>query len=117
MTRWFYLAAGWLAVATGVIGIALPLLPTVPFMILAAFCFARSSPRFERMLLAHKVFGPHILRWRNHGAVSRKGKFAALAGFAASAVSGLVLMPWPWGLAVVGVGVIGATWMWRLPEQ
>lgn len=116
MVRWMYLVAGFVSVALGVIGIALPLLPTVPFMILAAFFFARSSPRFEQMLVEHKVFGPHIVRWREHGAVSRRGKKFALAAFAVSGVVGVVFAPWPWGLVPVAAGVIGATWMWRLPE-
>lgn len=116
MVRWLYLIAGLGSVALGVLGILLPLLPTVPFMILAAFCFARSSPRFERMLIEHDVFGPHILRWREHRAVSRRGKKAASAAFAVSAIVGVVFAPWPWLLAPILAGIIGATWMWRLPE-
>ena len=64
MRRHLYLIAGFLSIGLGAIGAFLPLLPTVPFMILAAFCFARSSPRLEAKLLNHRQFGPHIRRWR-----------------------------------------------------
>ena len=64
-----YLYAGLLAVALGTVGIVLPLLPTVPFMILAAFCFARSSPALEARLLNHPKFGPHLVAWREKGAI------------------------------------------------
>ncbi len=77
MSRHFYGAAGWLAVALGLIGVLLPLLPTVPFMLLAAFCFARGSNRFHDWLVNHPQFGPAIRNWHRHGAVSRRGKKAA----------------------------------------
>lgn len=116
MLRSFYLIGGFAAVALGVAGILLPLVPTVPFMILAAFCFARSSPRFEARLLEHPVFGPHIIRWRANGAISRRGKQAALFGFAVSALVGLVFAPMPYALAPLVVGLVGAAWVWRRPE-
>ncbi|MFZ4690827.1 MAG: YbaN family protein [Polymorphobacter sp.] len=117
MVRWFYLVAGFVSLVAGGIGIFLPLLPTVPFAILAAFCFARSSPRFEAMLVEHRHFGPHILRWRASGAISRRGKQAATVGFIGSAIMGLVLAPWPWAVVPALVGVIGGTWIWRRPDR
>lgn len=114
--RRLYLVAGWLALALGAIGAVLPLLPTVPFMILAAFCFARSNPRLEAKLLDHRLFGPHIRRWRDHGAISRRGKKAALAAFAFSIFLALMLSPWPWFLAPVAAALIGGGWIWTRPE-
>lgn len=116
MFRTLYLIGGFASVALGVAGIILPLVPTVPFMILAAFCFARSSPRFEARLLNHPVFGPHIVRWRTNGAISRRGKLAALVGFAGSAAIGLAFAPMPYALVSPLVGLVGGTWVWRRPE-
>ncbi|MDX3910457.1 MAG: YbaN family protein [Sphingobium sp.] len=116
MKRWLYLIAGFLALALGIAGAVLPLLPTVPFIILAAFCFARSSPKLERQLLEHRHFGPHIQRWRSDGAVSRKGKRAATAAFAMSALLGLLFAPWPFSLVPTAAAVIGGIWIWGRPE-
>jgi uncharacterized membrane protein YbaN (DUF454 family) len=116
MVRTLYLVGGFAALALGALGVVLPLLPTVPFMILAAFCFARSSPRFEAMLLDNSTFGPHIMRWRSNGAISRRGKQAASVAFVVSAAIGLAHAPMPWALAPVAAGIIGGTWIWRRPE-
>ena len=62
-----YLLLGWLSLVVGAIGIVVPLLPTVPFVILAAFLFARGSPALERRLLEHPRFGHHIVLWRTRG--------------------------------------------------
>lgn len=70
---------GWFCVALGVIGIFLPLLPTTPFMILAAGLFARSSPRFERWLLEHPRFGKPLIDWRQQGAISKRAKVLAVS--------------------------------------
>ena len=60
---------GLLAMALAIIGVVLPLLPTVPFLLLAAFCFARSSQKLHRWLISHKTFGPMIIAWTTSGAI------------------------------------------------
>lgn len=72
--RGLWFVTGCFAVALGTLGIVLPLLPTVAFMILAAFCFARSSPRLHRWLIDHPVYGPAIRDWQDSGAISLKAK-------------------------------------------
>ncbi|GMG82753.1 YbaN family protein [Paralimibaculum aggregatum] len=84
MTRMLWMAAGWTAFGAGLVGAVLPLLPTVPFMLLAAFCFARGSERIHAWLTTHPRFGPAIDDWRVHGAISRRGKRWALGSMAAS---------------------------------
>lgn len=116
MRRYLYFIAGWASLGLGTIGAFLPLLPTVPFMILAAFCFARSSPTLEAKLLDHKHFGAHIRRWRDGGAISRRGKKAALGAFAFSIVLALIFSPFPWFLVPIAAALIGGTWIWTRPE-
>lgn len=116
MARLFYLLAGFASLVFGGVGIFVPLLPTVPFIILAAFCFARSSPALEQRLIEHPHFGPHIRNWRESGAITRKGKRAALAAFAVSALIGLMVSPFPWSLLPLSAAVIGGAWIWRRPD-
>ena len=111
MLRLGYAAVGIAALGLGIVGIFLPLLPTVPFVLLAAFCFARSNERWEKRLLEHRLFGPHIHAWRRSGAISRKGKAAAALAFAASAAIGLMFLKVPWSLMPALAALIGGRWL------
>ena len=115
MVRMAYLLAGLLSLLLAAIGLFVPLLPTVPFVILAAFCFARSSSRLEQWLVGHQRFGPHILAWRSRGAISRAGKKAAIVAFAASAAAGLALLAFPWSLLPAVAAVAGGSWVLSRP--
>ncbi len=108
---------GYASVALGVVGLFLPLLPTVPFMLLAAFCFARGNPALEARILADPRFGPHIRAWRERGSISRHGKAAALAAFGVSAALGLLMLRWPWSAVPAGVAVIGSTFILTRPTS
>lgn len=77
MARLGWLIVGGLALVLGVIGVVLPLLPTTPFVLLAAFAFAKSSPRLRRWLEENRVFGPIITEWEAHGAIARRYKVLA----------------------------------------
>ena len=76
--RLMWMAVGVLAVAVGAVGAFLPLLPTTPFLLVAAYAFARSSDRLHRWLLNHRVFGRLIKEWQMHGAINRRAKLAAV---------------------------------------
>lgn len=78
------LCLGWLMVGFAIAGVFLPLLPTTPFLLLAAGLFARASPRLERWLVEHPVFGPPLRLWREKGAIAARAKFTAVALIAAS---------------------------------
>ncbi|TNH92129.1 YbaN family protein [Aeromonas sobria] len=116
MKRWFLMALGWLAFATGIVGIVLPLLPTTPFMLLAAALFARSSPRFHRWLLTHRWFGPPIVDWQQYRGIRRHARRRAIIFILLTFSVSLAVVPllWAKGLLVV-IMVILLTWLMRLP--
>ena len=82
VSRPLWLSLGLLMVVLGFIGALLPLMPTTIFLILAAACFARSSPRLETWLLTHRRFGPTLRAWREDGAIGPRAKMIACAGIA-----------------------------------
>jgi uncharacterized protein len=99
LMRPLYFAAGIVLVGVGVAGYILPVLPGTIWLILAAWCFARSSPRLEAWLENHPKFGPSIVAWRRHGAIPRKAKALAIAMMAISFVIFVVANPpamWLW---------------------
>lgn len=116
MRRTAFLLAGFASLGLAGIGAVLPVMPTTVFVIVAAYCFARSSPAMEARLLNHRVFGPHILRWRERGAISRKGKVAATWAFAASILVALLFAPWPWSTAPIVAALVVGGWIWSRPE-
>lgn len=79
---WFI--SGLCCIALGGLGVILPLLPTVPFVLLAAICFARSSDTAYKWLLHHRVFGPSIRDWQRNGAIRPSVKRKAVLAIAAS---------------------------------
>ena len=85
---------GLAALAAAMVGVILPLIPTTPFVILAAFAFMKSSSRLHKWLITHRIFGPVILDWREHGAISRPAKTVAIASMGAIfGISLLLQMP------------------------
>ena len=91
--KWLLLSAGIMAVGLGVAGVFVPLLPTTPFLLLAAACFARSSDRHYEWLLNHRWMGAYVRNYREHRATTRRVKVVTMAllwgsiGYAAIAVA------------------------------
>ncbi|WP_421983139.1 YbaN family protein [Roseibium sp.] len=108
MRRFTFKLLGTGCVGLGIIGAFLPILPSTIFFILAAGCFARSSPALEAKILNHPVIGPPVIAWREHGAIPVKAKVIAIAGMAV----GYLFFYWstspaPWlatGIAIIIIG-------------
>ena len=118
--RWVWFAIGWIAVGLGAIGIVVPGLPTTVFFIVAASCFARSSPRFERWVLDLPRIGPMVRDYRAGLGMSRRAKAFAIVTMLVFASLGIALS---WDAPViagiiavavlVGVGYVG----FRVPTR
>jgi hypothetical protein len=103
MTRPFWFVLGILSLLAGAAGVVLPLVPATPFLLLAAYSFARSSPRLHGWLLGHPRFGPVITDWQAHGAIAGNVKVTAVAVILAT-FGGSILFGVPgWILAVQAV--------------
>jgi uncharacterized membrane protein YbaN (DUF454 family) len=105
--RLTWLVVGLVALALGAIGIALPLLPTTPFILLAAFAFGQSSETLHQWLLDHNVFGPLIDNWQQHGAINRRTKVVSVMTMGALPVIS-VAMAAPAVVVAAQVVVLGA---------
>jgi len=103
--KWLYFTSGIVFCGIGLLGVILPLLPTTVFLILAVACFARSSPKLERKLLEHPVFGPAILQWTKHGAISLSAKKIACSGMAMGYVVFYIIVQ-PAVLLAMGVAMM-----------
>jgi uncharacterized protein len=114
LRRHLYLAGGWLSLSLAFLGLFLPLLPTTPFVLLAAACFSRGSDRLYRWLLAQPTFGPLLRDWQQHGMIRLRVKLI-------TTVLMVLLLGYPIGygsiplwakgaMALVGVSVLGFVW-------
>ena len=98
--RWAWLALGHGAVGLGALGAILPLLPTTPFLLLAAWAYARSSPALRARLYAHPRYGATLRAWQEDGAIAPRAKILAV-----------VLMAGSWGLATWTTGHPAVPWV------
>lgn len=119
LTRYLYLTAGSLCVLLGLIGVVLPLLPTTPFLLVAAFCFSRSSERLHRYLLEHRLFGHLIKDWETYGVIPFKVKCLSTSMMLVMVSYPLLFKTFHWGLkAMVVVTVVGAmVYIWSRPSS
>lgn len=115
--RWAWWLLAYASLALGLVGIVLPGLPTVPFVLLSAFAAARGSEKLHRRLLDDRRFGPMIRDWEAHGAVSRRAKW--LATVMMSLCAGIMFLTAPRAcMAATGTAIMAvvAAWLWRRPE-
>lgn len=116
MQRILLLSLGWLAIVLGTLGIVLPLLPTTPFVLLAAWCFARSSPRFHHWLLWKSPFGRYIRHWQQHRAMPPGAKTRAMLLIVITFSVSIYLVNLLWVRILLGVMLcMLLLFMWRIP--
>jgi uncharacterized membrane protein YbaN (DUF454 family) len=116
VVRPLYLTGGLVSLGLGLVGVALPIMPTVPFLLLAAFCFARSNPAWEQRLLDHPQYGPGLRDWREKRAIARPAKVAAIGAMTAGVGFTWLTVGWPWVGISLGVLAICGTWIWTRNE-
>ena len=116
VARWSLILAGGLCTLLGAVGAFLPVLPTTPFLLLAAACFARSSPSFHRRLLENRTFGPYLVQWRSEHTVPPEAKRKALGLVVLSFGVSISFVQITWLRIVLGVvGVALLILLSRLP--
>jgi len=119
MVRFWLLAAGHVSVGLAILGAFLPLLPTTPFLLLAAACYVRASARFYNWLLNTGTFGPMIRNWREHRAIAPRHKALAI-GFIVTSIGATVIfaVSHPAGqLALAGMGLGWVIVLLRIPSR
>ncbi|ALB71547.1 DUF454 family protein [Cronobacter muytjensii] len=116
MQRTILLILGWLAVVLATLGVVLPLLPTTPFLLLAAWCFARSSPRFHHWLLYRSWFGGYLRHWQQYRAMPPGAKPRAILVILATFAISLWMVKIFW-VRIVLLIILGGLlmFMWRIP--
>jgi uncharacterized protein len=117
--RWLVLVLAWISTGLGILGIFLPLLPATPFLLLAAYGFSRSSPRFHHWLLRHPYLGPPVIDWQNRGVIRFKTKIYASAFMLISAaVATVQLYERPVLIGVMACSLLGAAiFIWSRPSH
>lgn len=117
LTVSFWRLLACISLLLGLVGVVLPGLPTVPFLLVSAWSAGKGWPRLEIWLLEHPSFGPPLKRWREHGAVPRKAKYLATVMMSLSVVMLLLsAAPFWLKLALPIFLCCVAIWLWRRPE-
>lgn len=118
MIRFLWLTLGLLSLAIGLIGAVVPLVPTVPLMLLAAFFFAKSSERLHNWLITHPRFGMAIQDWQDHRAISKRAKIAASISIAIAFLFSLIIGLPVKLLAIQAITLIAVSiFIWTRPNS
>ena len=118
-TRLIYFAAGWTCLVLGAVGVVLPVLPTTPFVLLAAWCFSKSSERLHSWLVGHRTFGPYIVAWERHRVIPLRAKIMATSIIVPLTIYMLLFSAAPMWAKALAVGLIlwGQIYVWTKPSK
>ena len=118
LMRVLFMSLGVVALTLGILGAVLPVLPTTPFILLSAACFARSSERFHGWLLGHRIAGPIIRDWQEHRSMPPGVKPWAFGLMALSFGASMLMMNSAWHRAMLaGLALILGVFLWRVPVR
>jgi uncharacterized protein len=108
---------GFLFVGIGIVGVFLPVLPTAPFIVIAAYCFSRSSKKFHDWIRNTKHFGPMVCEWEDHGVIRLAGKLGATFFILASLAYAFYFdSHWAIPASIAGFGGLGLAFVWSRPS-
>ncbi len=119
VTRVLLQIGGMLSLALGLLGIFLPILPTTPFLLLTAACWARSSRRFYVWLMTNRIFGSYIHNWRKHGVIPKNTKLYAIALITVTMSTSIIFfIPMIIGQITMGlIGIAVICYLYRMPTD
>lgn len=116
--RWLWLALAYASLGVGILAIFIPGIPTTEFILLSAWAAGKGSPRLQRWLENHRVFGTMIRNWRHGRVVARRAKLSASIMMSLCLVIMLLTVRQRWIIAIAAIGMAaGAMWMWLRPER
>lgn len=112
--RMLFICLAWLCIALGIIGIFIPGLPTVDFILLAVFFAARGSENLHQWLLNHRFIGPIIKEWRENRRIPKKAKYMSTISMSIAAGVMIWTIPHPWFVyPAIACMLVVLIWMWR----
>ncbi|MFN2099944.1 YbaN family protein [Altererythrobacter sp. MF3-039] len=111
MRRQLYFLGGLISLGLAGLGAVLPIMPTVPFLLVAVFCFARSSPKLQQKILDHPHWGPQVRDWNERRAISRPAKIMAIGAMAIGVGFTFFTLGHPFYLISIAILLIAGTWI------
>ncbi len=118
LSQYMFKIVGLFFVGLAMLGVVLPVLPTTPFLLVAAYCFAKSSPALYKKLLNNKIFGPLIYNWQHYRCIEKRAKYIALLTMVLSVIVSAFIVANSYLLfLIILLMLFPFIFVWRLPEK